>query len=186
MSWTCPVTRRALVEDAACPDGRAALALHLGRRPAGRGGGGEEELDARRHQLASRWQVHPQLVQLRVDARVGVPHLLVEHPAACRHPLHRSVAVSHPAALRVAVDQPRAAGKHIRHRLEAAVRVRRKALWHDGCAKERPQEVERSEGVPVMHQEDKGVGFARVELDGRDAAAEGVLQPVRPAAERAR
>ena len=44
-----------------------------------------------------------------------------------------------------------------------AVRVGGEALRHDHRAEERPEEVERSEGVAVVHQQDERVAGGRVE-----------------------
>jgi hypothetical protein len=54
----------------------------------------------------------------------------------------------------------------------------REALWHDHRGKERPQEIEWPECVPVVHEEDERVGFGRIELHRAHAAAEGILERV--------
>ena len=89
------------------------------------------------------------------------------------------------AADRVAVGQPRHSWQHIGDRLKAAVRVRREALWHDDLRKERPEKIKRPERVPVVHEEYERIRLLRVELHRAHAAAEGVLELVRDAAERA-
>ena len=65
-------------------------------------------------------------VRVRVRFRVGVRIrvrgcLLVQHASPSRHPLYRAVTVRHLGADRVAVDEPGAIGKHVRHGLESPV-----------------------------------------------------------------
>ena len=65
----------------------------------------------------------------------------------------------------------------------AAVRVGGKAFGHDDGAEERPQEVERPEGVTVVHEEDERVTIRRVERHRTDATAKLVLEKVSDAAQ---
>jgi hypothetical protein len=63
--------------------------------------------------------VHPAL-------RIALRHLLVQNPAARRHPLH--VARAHLALVAQAVAVLHRARQHIRNRLDSAMRMPRKSL----------------------------------------------------------
>ena len=63
------------------------------------------------------------------------------------------------------------------------MRVGGKAFGHDDGAEERPQEVERPEGVTVVHEEDERVTIRRVERHRTDATAKLVLEKVSDAAQ---
>ena len=69
------------------------------------------------------------------------------------------------------------------HVYSAAVRVGGKAFGHDDGAEERPQEVERPEGVAVVYEEDERVTVRRVERHRTDATAKLVFEKVGDAAQ---
>ena len=63
------------------------------------------------------------------------------------------------------------------------MRVCGKAFGHDDGTEERPQEVERPEGVAVVHEEDERVTIRRVERHRTDPTAKLVLEKVSDAAQ---
>eukprot|EP00967_Tisochrysis_lutea_P058778 scaffold74833_cov39-Tisochrysis_lutea.AAC.1 len=119
-----------------------------------------EQLYSWRLHLGFGRQVEPDLVELVLAAfALQIPHLLVEHTAASCHPLDGAVAVSHLAAERVSMRKAVASRQHVCDSLKSPVRVGREALREHKRGKERPERVERTKGVPMVDEEDEGVGL---------------------------
>jgi hypothetical protein len=111
--------------------------------------------------LERRGQVGPQLEPVHLAAIIAVRHLLVDDAAAGRHPLH--VAGADAALVAEAVAVVHVAGQHVRDRLDAAVRMPRKARDVIGrpVAAEIVEQEERVDLVRVAEAEGPAKAHAR-------------------------